>query len=56
MKVLKVELEYTPQAFLTLIALGNVYRSANLLNPAFCVDQAQNGQHIFKQCGGWADV
>ena len=43
MKILKVELEYTPQAFLP-------------LNPAFCVDQAQNGQHIFKQCGGWSDV
>ena len=26
MKILKVELEYTPQAFLPLIALGNVYQ------------------------------
>ena len=36
--------EYPPQISLSLIALGNVYWSANLLN--LLTNQAQNDQHI----------
>ena len=39
--------EYPPQISLSLIALGNVYWSANLLN--LLTNQAQNDLHIIKQ-------
>ena len=39
--------EYPPQISLPLIALGNVYWSANLLN--LLTNQAQNDLHIIKQ-------
>ena len=56
MKTLKVELAYSRSpSFPSLLSLLDS-PSANLLNPAFCTDQAQNNWHIFKQCGGWSDI
>ena len=53
--------EYPPQISLRLIALGNVYWSANLLN--LLTNQAQNDLHIIKQlkavgqkCDEFADI
>ena len=48
--------EYPPQISLPLIALGNVYWSANLLN--LLTNQAQNDLHIIQQLNAvaWSKV